>query len=126
MQGLAFVVTSVFSGLAIGMLGMGWTLAIAIAATLVALVHLLFLRIPEEQPVAEGGRPPAVDLRGSIAAIRAAPGLFALILFTTFNNLIGGVYMALMDPYGLDAVPGRGVGCRVRRRRRPASSSADS
>ena len=51
------------------------------------------------------GRPPAVDLRGSIAAVRAAPGLFALILFTTLNNLIGGVYIALMDPYGLTLFP---------------------
>ncbi|HVL60461.1 MAG TPA: MFS transporter [Microbacterium sp.] len=109
-QGMAFVVTSVFSGLTIGILGMGWTLAIAIAATLIALVHLLFIRIPEEQPVAEGGRPPAVDLRGSIAAVRAAPGLFALILFTTLNNLIGGVYIALMDPYGLTLFPVEGWG----------------
>lgn len=28
------------------------------------------------------------------------PGLFALLIFSTFNNLIGGVYMALMDLYG--------------------------
>jgi DHA3 family multidrug efflux protein-like MFS transporter len=104
-QGLAFIVTSVFSGLAIGILGMGWTLAIAIGATLVALVHLLFVRIPEERPVTDAGRPPAMDLRGSIAAIRAAPGLFALILFSTFNNLIGGLYIALMDPYGLTLFP---------------------
>lgn len=104
-QGLSFIVTSVFSGLAIGLLGMGWTLAIAIAMTLVALVHLMFVRIPEERPVAEDGRAPAVDLRGSITAIRAAPGLFALIIFSTFNNLIGGVYMALMDPYGLTLFP---------------------
>jgi MFS transporter, DHA3 family, multidrug efflux protein len=101
-QGLAFIITSVFSGLAIGFLGMGWTLVIAMGATLVALVHLLFIRIPEEQPVADDGRPPAIDLRGSVAAIKAAPGLFALILFTTLNNLIGGVYIALMDPYGLE------------------------
>src|SRR5690606_1636222 len=47
-QGLAFIVTSVFSGLAIGLLGMGWTLVIAIVVTLLALVHLLFIRIPEE------------------------------------------------------------------------------
>jgi len=104
-QGLAFIVTSVFSGLAIGLVGMGWTLAIAIVLTLVALVHLLFVRIPEERPVTDEGRPPAIDLKGSIAAIRAAPGLFALILFTTFNNLIGGVYIALMDPYGLTLFP---------------------
>ncbi|PWC05941.1 MFS transporter [Agromyces badenianii] len=109
-QGLAFIVTSVFSGLAIGMAGMGWTLAIAIAATLVALVHLFFVRIPEEQPVVDGDHAPAIDLRGSVAAIRAAPGLFALILFSTFNNLIGGVYMALMDPYGLTLFPVEGWG----------------
>lgn len=100
-QGLAFIVTSVFSGLAIGFLGMGWTLAIAIALTLVALAHLLFLRIPEARPVPDGERRPAIDVRGAVVAIRAAPGLFALILFATFNNLIGGVYLALMDPYGL-------------------------
>lgn len=100
-QGLAFIVTSVFSGLAIGFLGMGWTLVIAIALTLVTLVHLLFLRVPEDRPERDGEHRPAIDVRGSIVAIRAAPGLFALILFATFNNLIGGVYLALMDPYGL-------------------------
>lgn len=104
-QGVSFVVTSVFSGLAIGILGMGWTLVIAIALTLVALLHLGFLRIPEEKPTVEGDRPPVLDVRGSIRAIRLAPGLFALIIFSTFNNLIGGVYIALMDPYGLTLFP---------------------
>jgi DHA3 family multidrug efflux protein-like MFS transporter len=104
-QGLAFMVTSVFSGLAIGMLGMGWTLVLAIALSAAALVHLLFLRIPEEQPQQDGERRPFVDLRGSITAVRAATGLFALIIFSTFNNFIGGVYMALMDPYGLELFP---------------------
>jgi DHA3 family multidrug efflux protein-like MFS transporter len=101
-QGLAFVVTSVFSGLSVGFLGMGWTLAIAIGLTFVALLHLLTVRVPEENPPAgaEPGR--LVDLRGAVRAVRAAPGLFALIIFSTFNNLIGGVYMALMDPYGLE------------------------
>lgn len=99
-QGLAFLVTSVFSGLAIGLVGMGWTLVIALVLTVAALVHLLTLRIPEEEPErTEGAK--AIDIRGAAAAIRAVPGLFALILFSTFNNLIGGVYMALMDPYGL-------------------------
>lgn len=101
-QGLAFVVTSVFSGLSVGFFGMGWTLAIAIALTLSALVHLLTIRIPEERPVAGAEPGPLVDLRGSMRAVRSAPGLFALIVFSTFNNLIGGVYMALMDPYGLE------------------------
>ena len=104
-QGLAFMVTSVFSGLAIGLLGMGPTLVIAIVLSAAALAHLLFLRIPEEKPQHDGGKRPLVDLRGSIIAVRAAAGLFALIIFSTFNNLIGGVYMALMDPYGLELFP---------------------
>jgi len=98
-QGIAFIITSVFSGLSVGLLGMGWTLLIAIVATVIAGVHLLLLRIPEDQPTASVGR--GVDLRGAITAVRLAPGLFALIIFSTFNNLIGGVYIALMDPYGL-------------------------
>ncbi|MFC5930378.1 MFS transporter [Cryobacterium melibiosiphilum] len=104
-QGLAFMVTSVFSGLAIGLLGMGWTLVIAISLSAAALLHLLFLRIPEDQPQQDGQRRPLIDLRGSITAVRAATGLFALIIFSTFNNFIGGVYMALMDPYGLELFP---------------------
>lgn len=99
-QGLAFLVTSVFSGFAIGRLGMGWTLVIAIVLTLVALVHLFTLRVPEDEPERTPGSK-ILDIRGAAVAIRAVPGLFALILFSTFNNLIGGVYMALMDPYGL-------------------------
>ena len=104
-QGLAFLVTSVFSGLSIGLLGMGWTLVIAIVLSAAALVHLLFLRIPEDAPKHDGQKRPLIDLRGSITAVRAATGLFALIIFSTFNNFIGGVYMALMDPYGLELFP---------------------
>lgn len=100
-QGLAFLVTSVLSGLSIGLLGMGWTLLIALALTAAALVHLLFVRIPEDEPMRDE-KASFIDVRGAAAAIRAVPGLFALILFSTFNNLIGGVYMALMDPYGLE------------------------
>ena len=104
-QGLAFMVTSVLSGLSIGLLGMGWTLVIALALTAGALVHLVFIRIPEDQPERSRQREKLIDLRGSITAVRAATGLFALIIFSTFNNLIGGVYLALMDPYGLEIFP---------------------
>ncbi|MFH8252202.1 MFS transporter [Microbacterium sp. B2969] len=103
-QGMAFMVTSIFSGLAIGLLGMGWTLVIALVLTAAALVHLLFLRIPEAAP-ATTEKMPLIDLRGSVRAVAAVSGLFALIIFSTLNNLIGGVYMALMDPYGLTLFP---------------------
>ena len=124
-QGIAFMVTSVFSGLSVGLLGMGWTLAIALAFTGLSLAHLLPISVPEVAPEVEEGAS-RFDVRGALTAIRAVPGLVALILFTTFNNLVNGVYIALMDPYGLDPVQRRGVGHRarhhrpgVRRRRRP-------
>lgn len=101
-QGVAFMVTSVFSGFSVGFLGMGWTMLIAIILTALAAVHILFVKIPEEKiyhdPELKNKK---IDLKGSIAAIRAVPGLAWLIVFTTFNNLVGGVFMALMDPYGL-------------------------
>ena len=104
-QGLAFMITSVFSGLSIGMLGMGGTIIIALVACGGVLVHLLVLRIPEPKIVRAQDRENFAELRAGIAAVRATQGLFALILFTTFNNLTGGVFMALMDPYGLTIFP---------------------
>jgi DHA3 family multidrug efflux protein-like MFS transporter len=104
-QGLAFIVTSVLSGLSIGLLGMGWTVAVAVVLTALAFAHLLTLSMPEEVRVAASDAHGSFDLRGSIAAVMAITGLFALILFSTFNNFIGGVYMALMDPYGLEMFP---------------------
>jgi DHA3 family multidrug efflux protein-like MFS transporter len=102
-QGIAFMVTSVFSGLSVGLLGMGWTVVIAIVATAVALTHLLFVPIPERGVAhVEGAVPAAAGFRGVLPAVLVVPGLLALILFTTFNNLVGGVFMALMDPYGLE------------------------
>lgn len=106
-QGVGFLVTSVFSGLAIGFLGMGWTLLIAIALTFIATIHLLFVvKIPEDEiahdPELANKK---IDFKGSLLAIHAVPGLIALIIFSTFNNFIGGAYMALMDPYGLTLFP---------------------
>lgn len=104
-QGIGFLVTSVFSGLSIGILGMSWTLVIATGLTAAALLHLLTVRIPEAVPRpggTDGARLPAFDIRGAITTIRTVPGLMALIFFATFNNLVGGVFLALMDPYGLE------------------------
>ena len=102
-QGIAFMVTSVFSGLSVGLLGMGPTVVIAIAATAIALTHLLFVPIPERDVAhVDGAAPRGAGFRGVIPAVLVVPGLLALILFSTFNNLVGGVFMALMDPYGLE------------------------
>lgn len=103
--GIAFGITSVASGVALAYLGMKWVLVIAIAATLVAMAMLAFIPVDEREIVhLAGGGEKQVDLRGTIAAVRAIPGLFPLIFFTTFNNFLGGVFVALMDAYGLTLV----------------------
>ncbi|MBG6225307.1 DHA3 family multidrug efflux protein-like MFS transporter [Arthrobacter sp. CAN_A2] len=101
-QGLMFVITSVLSGLSIGLIGMGWTIAVALVLTALTFAHLLTLRMPEEARAAATDARGGFDLRGSLATVLAISGLFALILFSTFNNFVAGVYTALLDPYGLE------------------------
>jgi MFS transporter, DHA3 family, multidrug efflux protein len=103
-NGLAFSLTSVFSGLAIGQLGMGWTLIFAVGFTVLAIAHLLPIKVKEKQPESTEDAPKRMDIKGTIAAIHVVPGLMALLFFATFNNFLGGVFMALMDPYGLNLV----------------------
>ncbi len=102
--GVSFAITSVFSGLAIGQLGMGWALYGSLALTVVALLHLQTIHIDEPTPARGDGQQPHVDVRGAIDAIRAVPGLSMLIALAAFNNVLGGVFMALMDAYGLELV----------------------
>lgn len=103
--GISFAITSVFSGLAIGLLGMGGALAIATLFTLVTLAHLYFIDIDEPDPkTEEHEKAKAMDIRGAIAAINKINGLWGLIIFSMINNLFGGIFMALMDPYGLELV----------------------
>jgi MFS transporter, DHA3 family, multidrug efflux protein len=102
--GIAFSITSVFSGLAIGLLGMGWCVAIAVVLTALVAIHLLTIRIDEPAPSPAADGPRFIDVGGSIRAVQVVPGLFALLLFSTFNNFLAGAFMALLDPYGLTLV----------------------
>lgn len=111
-NGVSFLGASIFSGLAVGYLGMFWVLAIAIVMSILVITHLATLVIPdlpkkvrhshdggpehEHEQAREG-----VDIRGTIRAIQFVPGLFGLIFFHTFNNFLGGIFMSLMDAYGL-------------------------
>lgn len=106
-NGVAFMVASIFSGLAVGYLGMTWVLGLAIALTVIAILHLTTLSLrggdaAQASPPHGGGD--AIDLGGTIRAIQVVPGLFGLIFFHTLNNLLGGVFMSLMDAYGLELV----------------------
>jgi DHA3 family multidrug efflux protein-like MFS transporter len=111
-NGVAFLGASIFSGLSVGYLGMSWVLVIAVVVSVLVIAHLITLTIPdlpkkirhahdgeaehEHDPDHEG-----VDVRGTIRAIQLVPGLFGLIFFHTFNNFLGGIFMSLMDAYGL-------------------------
>ena len=102
--GVGFLTTSVISGFLVAWGGMVATLVFALGLTVLVFVHLRFVGLDEPEPALnEDGTAPKrkVDLRGTLKIIAGVPGLFALILFATFNNFLGGVFMALMDAYGL-------------------------
>jgi DHA3 family multidrug efflux protein-like MFS transporter len=103
--GVSFLVTSVISGLLVGASGMFGVLVLAIAVLAVAVVHLPFVRLPAEVGTrAADSTGHSVDLRGTVTVVRDIPGMFPLIVFSAINNFLGGVFMALMDAYGLSMV----------------------
>jgi MFS transporter, DHA3 family, multidrug efflux protein len=111
-NGVSMVVASTFSGLAIlfqrrsanGFLGVYWMLVFAIVLTALTVLHLATLSIPEPRVSSTKAQTNQIDIRGTIRAIHLVPGLFGLIFFNCFNNFLGGVFMALMDAYGLSLV----------------------
>ncbi len=121
-SGVSFLVTSVISGLLVAAGGMLYALLLALVVLAGAMLHLSRVTIPGDRPGplddgAGNGTPSTgldpgtgseaavldkrVDLRGTVRLVRSVPGLLALIGFTCFNNLLGGVFMALLDAYGL-------------------------
>ena len=103
-NGVAFLVASILSGMVIGFIGVAWMLVGACVLLLGVIVHLATLHIPERE-VREGAvHTQGIDIRGTLAAVQAVPGLLGLIFFHTFNNFLGGVFMSLMDAYGLQLV----------------------
>ncbi len=113
--GIGFLTTSIISGLLVAWAGMVAALGVAVGLTVLVILHLLTVRMPAEaRTAASAAEAPAdptarperrVDLKGTLKVVGAVPGLFALILFASFNNLLGGVFMALMDAYGLSLMP---------------------
>lgn len=100
--GIGFLLTSGISGFLVAWDGIRGTLVLALALTGLAFAHLAMVRIDEPEPASSlSGEHRKVDLKGTIRVVGAVPGLFALIFFSSFNNFLGGVFMALMDAYGL-------------------------
>lgn len=103
--GVSFLCTSIISGFLLAHTGMQGVLISVITATIIAIIHLASVRVEEKQIIHNEDQPNKVDIVGTIRVIRAVPGLMSLLLFSTFNNFLGGVYMSLMDAYGLTLVP---------------------
>lgn len=106
-SGIGFLTTSVISGFLIAYTGMLGVLTMAIGLTILAFLHLGLVQIDEGRPVPTDdapAEPRRVDIAGTIRVIAAVPGLFALIFFACFNNFLGGIFMALLDAYGLSLV----------------------
>jgi MFS transporter, DHA3 family, multidrug efflux protein len=109
MSGIVMGISSFGAGLTSGVTlayaGMFWVLIAGMVLIALSCIHLALLSIPEKEIVHVEGVSGKLDIKGTVAHIKGVPGLFALIFFTTFNNFLGGVFMALMDAYGLTLMP---------------------
>lgn len=104
--GIGFGITSVASGLVLGFFGMFSVLVVAVVFTVIGIMVLSLVRVDEKRIVHVDAEmlPKKIDIKGTLKVVNAVPGLMALIIFTTFNNFLGGVFMSLMDAYGLSLV----------------------
>lgn len=106
--GIGFLTTSVISGFLVAYTGMFGVMVSALVATGLAFVHLGLVQIDEGRVAVDPDKPvepKRVDIAGTVRVVAAVPGLFALIFFACFNNFLGGIFMALLDAYGLSLVP---------------------
>lgn len=110
MMGVSFTLTSVLSGIILGFWGMNAVLWFTLVFTLLPILHLWFINIPEKH-IVHADLPPGhespkkgIDLKGTLKVVSMVPGLWGLLFFNVINNLLGGVFMSLMDAYGLNMV----------------------
>jgi len=72
-NGVVFAMTSVLSGFGVGVLGLGWSLAIATVMTALVAAHLLTIRIDEEAPEPHEDASRFIDFGGAIRAVQVVP-----------------------------------------------------
>lgn len=109
-NGVTFLISSIVSGFLLASSGMYWIFLGTIIFLLISIVHLLSITIAEdkiikvEKDLEKAAQTHKFDMLETFSVVKKIPGLLALILFTSFNNFLGGVFMPLMDPYGLSLV----------------------
>ena len=104
--GLAFIFSSIISGLIIGFFGLVIVLWIGMIFTGLVIIHALTIQLsqPKVELEEQHAHFSLVGVSKTIELIQQTPGLMAMIFFSTFNNFVGGVYGSLFDPYGLSLV----------------------
>lgn len=104
-SGISFLIVSVVSGFIVAVSGMYLALIIPIVINIVTLIHLSSLDIPSNTNSQETNKnEKKLNIREIYRLVKEVPGLMSLIIFTTINNFLGGVFMSLMDAYGLELV----------------------
>lgn len=103
-NGVSFSLTSILSGLAIGFSTIEVVMFSSIIGTCIALLYVWCIPLYEAEIVHTDHDTSKFDFKQTFRIVSGIQGLFMLIFFTTFNNFLGGVFMALMDAYGLSLV----------------------
>jgi DHA3 family multidrug efflux protein-like MFS transporter len=103
-NGVAFALTSVFSGILLGTIGMANTVFVVTIFSALILLDCYLIPYVSKSKAHIKNKRSVSTIRQGFSYLIAVPGLFALILFSTFNNFLGGIFMALSDPYGLELV----------------------
>ncbi len=104
-NGTSFMLTSILTGVVIGFLNMYTVFLIALIGNLIVILHLYFVPFSQDSKAEKNKHNESQELsQSTLSYISSRPGLWALIFFTTLNNFLGGVFMALMDAYGLSLI----------------------
>lgn len=104
LNGLTFLIAPMIGGFLIAYSGMTHILLLALLLRFITIVHLLLTHLEGDTVAHHEEHKKKLDLKGTLKLIRSIPGLLALLFFNSINNFLGGVFMPLIDPYGLSFV----------------------
>lgn len=104
--GVSYVIAPMLGGFLIAISGMYWILVFSIVLRVITTIHMFLLKIEEKLEFHDNpNHKRSMDIKGTFKIILGIPGLLALLLFNSLNNFLSGVFMPLIDPYGLSLMP---------------------
>lgn len=97
-SGVSMLVTSISSAFLISKFGIKWVIILALIFHILAFLHLFFIKIEEKLDQSNHKK---LTFKENLNLVLQYKSLFPMIIFSAINNFLGGIYMALMDAYGL-------------------------